>query len=284
MTGKLEGVLIAASLVALALLSALIALNVLGARAVERRQQQSRAAVACLDHGVTPSGARPEASPPEPVARHLRWACPGAEAPRALECWHVGNLRLAPGGRPLPLRSVLHLSPSEPSYRWSARVLVAPLCWLEVDDRLERGTGRTTVRLWGLIPLVTSAGAAVDQGNLVRYLSELLLSPSALNHPSLTWTRVGRLARATLVDRGMPVSLTFEGDDTGRLSRLRGHRVRTDARGGASIVGWTMEPRRYEAFAGCELPTSVTWTWELPDGDFTYGALQLTRVTPLQAS
>ena len=59
-----------------------------------------------------------------------------------------------------------------PRFAWVGRIQLAPLVWMRGwEAYLGQGGGSMNWRLWGLFPLVSLEGGAMDRNGLVRYLA-----------------------------------------------------------------------------------------------------------------
>jgi hypothetical protein len=83
-----------------------------------------------------------------------------------------------PGGRALRFTAVEELAVREVAFSWRARFRMAPLLSLRVHDWYRDGEGGLEARLLGL-PVMSSRGVDVAQGEAMRYLAELPWVPHA---------------------------------------------------------------------------------------------------------
>lgn len=162
----------------------------------------------------------PAADVPALVRRYLDGALPaGGSTPQQVRVTQVGEMCQKPGGRWLPFTAVEEFAVEDVAFSWRARFPIAPLVWLRVVDRYAAGEGLLEARLWGLVRVMRARGQEASEGEVLRYLAELVWVPHAMvASRRLEWrgldaqavevtTRVGS-ARAT-------VRLEF--DDTGDI-------------------------------------------------------------------
>ena len=123
---------------------------------------------------------------------------------------------------------------------------LAPFVEARILDAYVDGKGLLEVRLFGSFPLVRAAGPDAGQGELMRYLAELVWAPQAMLYNSeLSWRVVDETsvevsaaspagtARMRLLFEGGDV-VGFEADDRPRLAN--GRIIPTRWRGDAGTI------------------------------------------------
>ena len=91
----------------------------------------------------------------------------------------VGEIALRPG-KWQRFRARQSIDVRSCSFRWEARVRMAPVVHVRVVDTFVAGRGLLDARLWRLFRLARATGPEIDQGELLRYLAELPWCPHAL--------------------------------------------------------------------------------------------------------
>jgi hypothetical protein len=221
---------------------------------------------------------------PAPVQRYLRFmGVVGRDATTAFRAHMRGRFRLRPGHSFMPAEA----------WQYNSTSPLARLYWMRIDmargllpmigrDSYVAGRGRMRGKLLDLVVVADGSGDPFDIGELTTWLNDaVLFAPSMLLRAPVTFTGLdetsfelsvtdaGRTvsARVTLDDRGAP--LDFETED--RYADLPGGPVRT--RWSTPIDGWQEVEGRW-------LPTRGSAVWHLPEGDFTYGTLEIDSVEP----
>jgi hypothetical protein len=146
---------------------------------------------------------------PPCVARFLERAGCVAGGVRLLQ---EGRLKASPSSSRWMAFTATHEARADrPEFHWQARVRIAPLIRIAVDDRLGGGAGSGQVRLWGVHVARDGGTPEMHSGALHRYLAEGVWVPGALRPGShLRWYSLGpRRALATCTDRACEVSLEF---------------------------------------------------------------------------
>jgi hypothetical protein len=117
--------------------------------------------------------------PPALVQRYVeRTLPPGDGLPDRLRITQTGEMWQTPGGRALRFTAVEELAVREVAFSWRAQFRMTPLISLRVHDWYRDGEGGLKARLLGL-PVMSSGGVEVAQGEAMRYLAELPWVPHA---------------------------------------------------------------------------------------------------------
>ncbi len=168
-----------------------------------------------------------------------------------------------------------------PGFVWDARVSAMPGVRVHVHDAYVAGEGVLRPSVLGLFELTElRGGGEVAKGELLRYLAEAAWYPTALlPGQGITWEPIdARSARATLVDRGVQVSLHFVFGADGLIESVfaerRGRTV------GKSIVMTPWEGRwyDYQTRAGMRVPLSGEVAWLTPEGRKPYWRGSITSI------
>lgn len=222
---------------------------------------------------------------PAPAARYLRWAGVVGKAPsRYVRLQQRGRFRTDPQGKWMPLAAEQYYAVDSPGFVWFAVVNPAPGLHLRVRDRFLDGHGEIDGRLLSLLHVVYAEGDEVDQGVLLRLLSEMIWFPSAFLSSHVRWepaedpAQRDHFARIHLRVGELEVSGVLEVDDEGKPLDFRAQRYFVDARGEARFELWSTPLLEWGEFGGFAVPTRGQAVWKLAEGDFVYADLEITRV------
>lgn len=225
---------------------------------------------------------------PPPVQRYLRAVLPvGAPRVRRVTLVHSGHFNLSEeGSNWKPFDSDQQVRTERPGFVWNARIRLLPWpSWpaVRVHDAYLDGEGVLHATLQGLLPLAElRGGAALAEGELMRYLAEAAWYPSALlPSPNLRWQALdAHSARVTLRDGALSVSLDVHFSAADGLIE----RVHAAARGrslGGRIVPtpWQGRWSDYRRLQGVLVPTRGEVAWLTPQGAQPYwrGAVKALR-------
>lgn len=216
---------------------------------------------------------------PPPVQAYLERALSDrATAPAAIRFRHGGRFRPSLSGPWYPIRGDHHGSADPPGFVWWGRLRLAPGVWIDARDRSVNGIGRMLVSFESSFVLADRSGPELDQGALLRLLSELVLLPAAfLDGRYVTWEAVDEThARASLRVNGREAEGVFEfGGD--RLPRaFSAERYLDDGTGPPELTPWSGTFADYREVAGALVPHRFLAEWHVdgtrvPYVDFVLG-------------
>ena len=216
---------------------------------------------------------------PQPVQRYLDYTGVVGKP------W-VNNVHLKQTGRfrqglerpwmPMTAEQWYNISP--PAFVWKARFKIAGLPLLSARDKYEAGHGHMFGKLAGLITVFDVRGEKLDQGTMVRYLSEMIWFPSAFLGENISWNSVDEhSAQVTFTDYGKSVSAQMHFDETGKLTNFTAQRYR-EIEGEFSLDPWSTPITSYGVLSGLNLPVGGQAVWNLPSGDLVYAEVKLTKI------
>ena len=149
------------------------------------------------------------------------------------------------------------------AFLWDARIQLVPMLKVEVADRYIKGEGAIDARAVGIIPVVESHGTPeLAAGELLRYLAELVMLPTALLPKNgVVWSPVdAATARVTLTDHSTTVSATFFFGSRGEIVRVAADRFR-DVDGVPVLTPWVGHFREYRNVQGMMVPMYGQAAW-----------------------
>lgn len=183
-----------------------------------------------------------------------------------------GEMRFTPDGPWLPFTAEQTFQGRGIDFRWNAKVRMAPFVSARVLDSFEGGRGTLIAKLFGLVTVASSSGAATDKGEALRGLAELPWRPFAFwDAPFFTWeSPEPSLLRANFDDRRIRVVADFQVDGEGQI--LGGTAAARPRMVGKDVVDtpWSGIFGEYKLFEGTRVPTVAEARWHLTEGPFTY--------------
>lgn len=213
---------------------------------------------------------------PAPVRRYLNHVLRDGQAyVRTVRMKQDGTFREGdPTSHWNSFRATQHVGVQPPGFVWDAKIQIMPWVPVRVIDRYVGGRGGLRAHLGGVLPVMSGEpGAALDEGELLRYLGEAPLYPTALlPRMGVTWAAIDdRSARATLVDETTTASLVFTFNDENEVVRVSGRRPFTKEDGSTEYRLWTGYWRDYVSRNGMLVPRQGEVAWVVPDvGEVTY--------------
>lgn len=216
---------------------------------------------------------------PAPVQRYL--TCTGVIGTplvRTARIQQRGMMHLAPDQPWIPLDAEQYYTVQPPGFVWDGTVHAGPLPLARGRDRYLGGKGNMLIKAGALVTVVDDTGEEMDQGALLRYLSEMIWFPAAFLGDNVSFAPVDdTTARVTLTDRDRSVTGTMHFDAEGRLTEFVAERYRI-VNGGYELTTWVTPVTEYGERAGLRLPVRAKAVWRLPEGDLEYIDITITGV------
>lgn len=213
---------------------------------------------------------------PEIVQRWMKFSeVIGNEEIKSVRLKQKGEMRLKADQSWLPAESQQYFTIKNPAFIWKVDVKMAPFLSISGRDRFVDGQGKMLIKLASLIPVVNAKGDEMDQGTMVRFLSEIIWFPSAALSDYIEWEQVNEtIARATFTYNGKQVVGDFCIDQQGKVTQFTAKRFR-EVSGKYSLDTWTVKMGAYKEFQGYVIPSEGTVIWELDSGDFEWYRLTI---------
>lgn len=216
---------------------------------------------------------------PEPVQRYMNFT-------DVLGKPWINNVVLRQSGkfrmgfeRPwMPMRAVQRFVTDPPSFVWNARFRVGGIPLLRASDEYSRGHGQMMGKLAGLITLFDVRGDELDQGAMVRYLSEMIWFPIAYLGENISWERVDSdSADVSFSDAGRTVTGRMFFDHEGRPINFTAKRYR-EIDGDFTLDQWSTPITGYGVRAGLNIPILGRAEWNLSQGNLVYVDLAIEEI------
>jgi hypothetical protein len=235
--------------------------------------------------GPAPSGQLPSrAGLPEPVREYLDKALGASQRPpQTLRFRHGGRFRARLDGPWQTIRGEQYYRAEPPAFLWWGRLRMAPGLWVDAIDRGIQGQGRMSVSLVSSLTLFDRSGPELDQGAMLRLLSDFVLLPHLLQDPRyVTWSdvaradvsgsagevRAARSATCTLRAPGTraEVTGTFEFGPDGLPRSFSAERYMDDGKSSPRLLPWSGDYEDYRTVDGLLVPHHFIGYWHV-DGE-----------------
>ncbi|NPV92672.1 MAG: hypothetical protein HPY50_18040 [Firmicutes bacterium] len=216
---------------------------------------------------------------PRPVRRWLeRSGVVGKERIRTVRLRQTGTMRTSPQGAWMPFAAEQYFNVGHPGFVWLAFVRAAPFIHLAGRDLCLEGRSHMLIKAMSLYPVVDARGDEIDQGSLVRYLSETAWFPTAALSPYISWAAVDdQSARAVMSWGGITTEGVFHFDPAGDLVRFTAWRHRQQG-SRYTLELWETRTRGHRERHGLRIPTRGEVIWRLPEGDFSWAQVEITEI------
>jgi hypothetical protein len=209
----------------------------------------------------------------------------GKEAARSVRLHQTGEMRTTKEGAWMRFRADQWITSAQPGFLWLVRVNAGPGLVIYGLDSYADGHGRMLMKILALYSVVDAHGPELDQGTMVRYLSEIIWAPSTALSPYVQWRQVDSLtAEATMSYGGITATgrFTFDanGDPIGFTAKRYFYR---DA--GSTLEDWVIRnpSEGFKDFDGIRIPSRSTVSWTLKDGEYLWLKLEIDELRFNQA-
>jgi len=216
---------------------------------------------------------------PEPVQRYLKYSqVVGKKRLQTVRLKQQGCFRLRPDQSWSNLEAEQYYTTNPPAFLWYARVKVAPFVWIAGRDLFTKGKGNMLIRLFSTITVADGKGAEMDQGALVRYLSEIIWFPTAWLSEYISWEPIDSTsAKVTMHCGDASASGILHINNIGELTNFEAQRYRT-VDNGYSLDKWSTPITEYREMNGFRIPSKGVAAWHLESGEFFYIQVEVTEV------
>jgi hypothetical protein len=216
---------------------------------------------------------------PEPVRRYLTYTgIVGKPLVRTVYLRQQGKMRPGPGQPWIPLAAEEYYSVRPPGFVWDGTMHLGPLPIGRARDIYLHGKGHMLVKAASLFTVVDAKGQEMDQGSMMRYLSEMIWFPSAFLGDNVSFEAVDESSvRVTLTDHGRTATASMYFDRQGRLADFMAKRYRM-VDGSSQLETWSTPVTAYGVLEGLRLPVRGKAVWKLADGDLDYIDITITQL------
>ncbi len=214
---------------------------------------------------------------PDPVQRWLRNSgVVGKPFLFAGEVVQTAEMKMKPDQKNwMRARALQYTTLEKPAFIWSVKVYVNNFLDFTGRDKLEEGKAEMLIKLISLITVVNEKGEKLDEGAIQRYLGEMVWFPTLALSPFIQWEEVDEnSAKATMSYKGKSGSGTFYFNSRGDFIKFSAMRYKDNV-SNAKKFEWVLLVDEYKTFDGVRVPSKMTATWKLKEGDWTWLRLKI---------
>ena len=199
----------------------------------------------------------------------------GKDIAQAAHLTQTGQMRTAPDGKWLDVTAEQFNTLNEPAFIWKAKVEVFPLIFMHARDKYTGGRGNMLVKIAAIFPVADASGAEINQGSMLRFLSEMCWFPTAILNKNIVWETVDSTsARATMSFGGVTGSGVFYFNSDGDLVRFEAKRFYA-RKEGATLEDWEIVVKNWRDFHDIRLASDCEVHWKLKTGDYLWLKLEI---------
>ena len=203
----------------------------------------------------------------------------GKERAWAVRLKQTGGIRTAEGQPWMPFEAQQYYTVESPGFVWSVRAKAAPLVGIVGRDRYYQGKGHMLIKVLALKTVADSRGKEIDQGSMLRFLSEIMWFPTAALSEYIQWEPIDATsAKATMTYQGMTASGVFSFTEDGDVTSFVARRYYLAPDGTHSLETWSGVVSGHKEFDGVRIPSKADVRWNLEAGDFSYFNGEITRL------
>ena len=190
-----------------------------------------------------------------------------------------GEMKNKPEGKWMPFTAEQYFDVKNPAFVWVTDVSAFPGIHLSGRDKFNDGEGKMLIKLLSLIPVVKEGkNEKVNSGTMLRFLGEICWFPAAALNQYITWEEVdANSAKATFSLKNKEVSGLFTFAKTGELKSFEAERYYGAGEDAQKEI-WLVEALSYKEFEGITILNKAKVTWKLPNGDFNWLNLEITKL------
>ncbi|MGZ3623816.1 MAG: DUF6920 family protein [Ktedonobacteraceae bacterium] len=214
---------------------------------------------------------------PEPMQRYLTYVqVVGKEPTHTVRLSQKGYMRQKPGQKWTSLSAKQYFTTNPPTFLWHGSMRPFPFFWMTGTDRFSDGHGSMRIKLLSVIPLPLASGPKMDQGELQRYLGEIIWFPTAWFSNAIDWQVIDKHSvQATLHEPGVTGSVVLHVNEQGQLTLVTAQRYMGNQ---GILTPWSIHLEAYREVNGMHIPTVFEVTWHPASGDFTWFRGQITEI------
>jgi len=178
----------------------------------------------------------------------------------------------------MDVNAVQYFRTDEPGFIYKIDVDAVPLISMAGRDKYENGTGNMLIKISGLYTLSDARGEEIDQGTMIRYLSESFWFPSFAFSKYIKLEQIDEsTAKAIITYNGKDVYIIITFTPEGDVKKIEAERF-GEFEGKYSKELWSVVNTSYKEYNGVRIANTSEVTWKLKSGDFTWFKLEITEL------
>ncbi len=216
---------------------------------------------------------------PAPVQKWLKNAgVLGEKKMLTVRLKQKGMFKTKKGQSWMPFEAEQYYTTEKPGFIWYTTMKPSPFIFIKGKDIYYKGKGNMVIKFMSLIKVADESGYEINQGEMVRYLNEIMWFPTAALSDYISWEPINQnSARATIEYKGLRASAVYYFNDNGDLVNFAAQRY-GEFNGEFRKERWETPIKSYQEFNGIRIPVSGEGVWKLASGDFTYIKVEIVDI------
>ncbi len=173
-----------------------------------------------------------------------------------------------------------YFSIEQPGLIWVGKIQLLPFIWITGLDEYIGGKGNFEIKLMSYFTIADAPkGRELDSGELIRWLGEAPLFPTALLPSNyLQWQEIDlNSARAVVNFTGLTVSLIFHFSEKGEITTVEGDRYRS-VNNTYVKEKWVGHYSDYTTIENIMVPMTIEAVWNTQAGNFRYAKFKINEL------
>ena len=171
--------------------------------------------------------------------------------------------------------AIQHTFIENPALIWSVEVKMNDFVFFLGRDKFVNGKGEMLIKVNALVNVVNDKGFKIDEGSIQRFLGEMVWFPTLALSPLVRWEELdNRSAKATIEYKGTKGDGIFYFNAEGDFEKFSAMRFKGNEED-SERHEWVIKAHEYSEFEGIRIPSKMTATWKLKEGDWTWLQLEI---------
>lgn len=154
-------------------------------------------------------------------------------------------------------------------------VWIGKLPFVTGVDKFVQDKGNLKIKLLSIFPVVDAVGEKADQGELLRWLGETPLFPTALlPSETVSWSAIDDSSAKVIFNNGsIKLEAVFVFNEEGEAIRFEAKRYKEE-----NLENWTGYYRDYIEVDDVKVPSEIEAEWNLEEGNFSYAKFKIEKI------
>lgn len=210
---------------------------------------------------------------PEAVQKYLRFTkSPGKPKVKTVKLKQQGLFNIK-GKKWASMKAVQYFNVEGKEFIWKARSGM-----FSVTDQFIQNEGSLVVKILHFLKIAEVKGKQMDQGEILRFLTEMIWFPPAFASDYIQWEVIdSTTSKATILYGDKQASANFYFKSTGELVKISAKRYR-ETMGSFELNDWEISKLEYKEFNDLLIPYRAEVSWKIENVILPYYKLEITDI------